>query len=159
MSADSACPKGTGALTTASAHGHCAIVQALLAGKAHVDKPNRDGSTALFAAAGAGRPEIVSVLVSAGADVNHKITVHPCHSVLTIAAQGGHQKAYNHLVDHGADRWYKVCACKTKPFVTAGGTAPQILAKMSPKQGGQRGSVLTANTVDAAACANECTIG
>ena len=62
----------------ASQHGHLAIVELLIAAKAHVNAQGLHGASALHIAAFNGRTECVRVLLKCGADLKavDKVSLH-----------------------------------------------------------------------------------
>jgi ankyrin repeat protein len=117
--------RGQTALMWAAAHGHTAIVRALVAhgadvrarsrarpvlvnrgdyngGRANaIEEVGRGGYSALMFAARAGSGEVVEVLLSAGADVNE--TAPDGTSVLLMASHSGHGRLAKALLEHGAN--------------------------------------------------------
>lgn len=95
----------------AAEHGHAAVVSALLAAGADVNKGGASGWTALKLAAGSGYAAGVALLLAAGARVNEAAAaaVEPpgparwtAPSALILAAQGGHAAAASVLLAAGA---------------------------------------------------------
>jgi ankyrin repeat protein/outer membrane protein assembly factor BamB len=89
-------------LELAAENGDLEKVKTLLKGGAWVDSRSVLGTTALTGAAMNGRGEVVRLLISSGADVNHgKGTGH--RSAIEMAAYGGHSSIVKMLLDAGAE--------------------------------------------------------
>ncbi|XP_054279213.1 ankyrin repeat domain-containing protein 50 [Macrosteles quadrilineatus] len=102
--------EGLSALMWAAYHGQIHTVSALLRvddGRLEVDWAGMWGETALMLAAGQGHLEIVRLLVSAGADVNHQdhcFTVSQSgETALMCATQGDHPHTVSELLSSGAN--------------------------------------------------------
>ena len=93
---------GDAALARAAGLGHAGVAKALIeeAG-ADPNAPDRYGQTALMAAAGNGRAEVVGVLIKAGADVDAQNMFG--WTALMAAAGNGHMDVVVLLVEAGAD--------------------------------------------------------
>jgi hypothetical protein len=89
------------ALSIAAREGHVAVVEAMVAAGADVNKADKYGVTPLYFAALEGHVAVVEALVAARADVN-KADVKG-ETPLYIAARNGHEAVVEALVDAGAD--------------------------------------------------------
>ncbi len=103
---DSGCSK----LTRDAAAGEKAILAELIAGGGYIDARDRDGRTALASACAAGHPELVKIMIAAGADVN--TVIQPAYmesrnrnetTALVMAAAAGDTEICGILLEAGAD--------------------------------------------------------
>lgn len=92
---------GTTALNEASFWGNIATVRILLAAKADVNVAKDNGYTPLLTAASRGHAEIVKLLISAGADLNHQ-TKSGGLTALHLASSAGYRDIVQLLIAAGA---------------------------------------------------------
>lgn len=116
---------GWTALHLAAFFGHTAAAEALLAGGAdvHAWSRNSQGNQPLHAAAAGDHPELVSLLIIAGADVGARAA--ESFTALHSAAQNGNTAIIRALLDAGAD----------PNAATADGRTPLDLAIAAGRQG------------------------
>ncbi|MBD14919.1 MAG: hypothetical protein CMJ72_07105 [Planctomycetaceae bacterium] len=88
-------------LWKAARQGDAATVKTLIGQGVDVDAPARYGATALSFACDHGHPDVVKLLVEAGANVNVTDTFYHA-TPLDWAAMGGHTKSIQLLLEHGA---------------------------------------------------------
>src|SRR5688572_15486063 len=89
------------AFVSASARGDEDAVKAFRTAGQLVDARGRQGTTPLMAAAGAGRVDMVELLIGKGADVN--VTTSGGWNALIAAAQSGNEPIVRKLLDAGAN--------------------------------------------------------
>lgn len=126
-------PKNTGDTPAymAAENNHCEAIEVLAKHGADLNKPKNNGATPAYMAAQNGNCEVIKTLISLAADLNTPMIEGSHHSPLTIAAHQGHVEAYELLLANGADPSYKALAWDEEPFVTAGGTAEEIMQERS----------------------------
>lgn len=93
------------------------VVRALIKGKANVNDINKQGATALTAAAVKGRVQIAETLLAAGADINRSGT--KVESPLFEAAQQGGDAMVKLLLDKGAEVNYRSIRNDWTPLMIA----------------------------------------
>jgi len=88
---------GFAALHLATIRGHTVVLKRLIAFRADVDAPTRNGDTPLMWAAHAGNMEICKELLQAGADA---VVKNKSKSAITEARSAGHKRVAEYLENH-----------------------------------------------------------
>lgn len=99
---------GSSPLFAASRKGHAAVIELLVKRGAAVDRPRKDGWTALLFCSFSGVPSSVSMLLKCGASINQcaepKVAgLGPNTTAIYLACRHGHAAVVDILLDNGAD--------------------------------------------------------